>query len=49
MAKGLVKAWKVATNNVVGLKDVHGLQLALIYLKVVKLDIRFFILLIQMI
>ena len=24
-----VKAWKVATSNVVGLKDVHGLQLAL--------------------
>ena len=24
-----IKAWKVATSNVVGLKDVHGLQLAL--------------------
>ena len=24
-----VKAWKVATSNMVGLKDVHGLQLAL--------------------
>ena len=24
-----VKAWKVSTSNVVGLKDVHGLQLAL--------------------
>ena len=25
----VVKAWKVATSNVVGLKDVHGLQLPL--------------------
>ena len=44
-----VKAWKVETSNVVSLKDVNGPSWLFIYLKVVKLDVRFFILLIQMI